>query len=122
MVDSDGEVTYTLLRAASYAKDNRLLPRGFDKGAAGEDIAVRGAAAPDDDFVGGSDTVTYQVDVQGASGPFSLTATLLYQTLSYRFAQDLAQTDSPLVDRFMGYYRESDRRPAVLATARETIR
>ena len=41
MQNSDGEVTYTLLRAASYAKDNRLLPQGFDKATAGEDVDHR---------------------------------------------------------------------------------
>ena len=30
MQNSDNNVTYTLLRAASYIKDNRLLPEGFD--------------------------------------------------------------------------------------------
>ena len=34
MLNSDGEVTTILLRAASYAKDNRLLPQGFDLAAA----------------------------------------------------------------------------------------
>jgi hypothetical protein len=122
MKNSDGQVTYTLLRAASYAKDNRLLPRGFDKGTASEDIAVRGDAASDEDFVGGSDAVTYQIDLQGTSGPFTLSAALLYQTLSYRFAEDLDQDGTPLIERFTRYYRESDRRPAILVTVQETIR
>jgi len=122
MQNSDGQVTYTLLRAASYVKDNRLLPRGFDKEGANEAIAVRGEAASDDDFAGGSDRVTYQLSVKGASGPFTLSAALLYQTLSYPFAQDLAQEDTPLVDEFMQQYRESDKRPVVLATVQQTIR
>jgi len=66
--------------------------------------------------------VTYQHSVKGASGPFTLSAALLYQTLSYPFAQDLAQEDTPLVDEFMQQYRESDKRPVVLATVQQTIR
>jgi hypothetical protein len=122
MQDSDDQVTYTLLRAATYVKDSRLLPRGFDKEGAGEAIAVRGEAASDKDFAGGSDRVTYQISVQGYSGPFTLSATLLYQTLSYRFAQDLAQEDTPLIQRFTRYYRESDKRPVILATVQATVR
>ena len=48
-------------QATQYLKDNRLLPRGFDKGTAAAEIAVVGAAADDDDFVGGGDRVRYRV-------------------------------------------------------------
>lgn len=44
MGHSDSAVTYTLLRAAKYLKDNRLLPPGFVKQDAPVDIAVYGAA------------------------------------------------------------------------------
>jgi len=74
MHNSDGAVTYTLLRAASYVKDNRLLPDGFDKSSASEAIAVWGQAIGDENFTGGSDQVRYQVDLQGHSGPFTVTA------------------------------------------------
>ena len=37
-----GRVTTGLLSAEVYLKDNRLLPRGFDKRVAPEDVAVRG--------------------------------------------------------------------------------
>ena len=55
MLNDEGQVTYTLLRAYEYAKDNRLLPAGFKKNSAIADIGVYGAAAGDSDFTGGSD-------------------------------------------------------------------
>ena len=122
MQNSDGEVTYTLLRAAAYAKDNRLLPSGFDKGSASEDIAVYGAAAGDENFGGGSDQVTYQIDVQEYEGPFTLRAELLYQTLSYRFAQDLCQQDTEEVESLCRYYRAADHTPALIASVQRTVR
>ena len=38
-----------------YLKDNRLLPRGFDKTTAAAEIGVYGGAAADADFGGGGD-------------------------------------------------------------------
>ena len=40
--DQNGKVTTSLLSAVGYLKDNRLLPRGFDKATANADIAVYG--------------------------------------------------------------------------------
>ena len=88
MADSDGNVTHTLLRAKTYLKDNRLTPQGFDKGNVPADIAVHGAAAGDDDFDNGSDTIRYHVDV-GDRRDLVVTAELLYQPLSYGHLQDL---------------------------------
>jgi hypothetical protein len=104
MLNTDGEVTYTLLRADSYAKDNRLLPDGFVKTTADEDIAVYGVAADDDDFQGGSDQIVYEFDIGGANTPLIVSARLLFQSLSYPFVADLATTDTELVTRFMGMY------------------
>jgi hypothetical protein len=88
MGDNLGAVTYTLLRGMTYHKDNRILPTGFDKTTAHSDIQVHGGAANDSDFIGGSDTITYQIS--GLSGQnYTVEAALLYQTLSYAFAQDL---------------------------------
>jgi hypothetical protein len=52
-----GTRTTGLLQATRYLKDNRLLPRGFDKTTVAPEIAVIGDAAADDDFVGGEDRV-----------------------------------------------------------------
>jgi hypothetical protein len=90
MQNSDDEVTYTLLRAASYVKDNRILPRGFDKSTAPNDIAVVGDAARDANFKGGSDTLTYDINATTLSATAArVEVELLYQTLSYPFAKDL---------------------------------
>jgi hypothetical protein len=108
MLNTDEEVTYTLLRAFSYAKDNRLLPAGFDKGSASGDIAVYGDAAVDENFIGGSDRVAYEIDVADAKGRLSITVALLYQTLSQPFVADLATTNTDLVNRFMDLYVPAD--------------
>jgi hypothetical protein len=107
MGDTDGHLTYTLLRGATYLKDNRLLPRGFDKATAPGDILVAGSAAADPNFTGGSDTLTYQVPVS-AGGALTVTAELLYQSIAYGYAQDLF-TDAvdPEVARFRGYFEQS---------------
>ncbi|MFZ5770638.1 MAG: hypothetical protein ACOY4W_04355 [Thermodesulfobacteriota bacterium] len=116
MQNTDGAVTYTLLRAAGYVKDNRLLPKGFDKNTATADIAVKGAAATDGNFTGGTDLVTYMIPVGSHSGPFTITAELLYTTVSLAFARDLDQDASlPRVGRFVTYYQEADKTPVTIA-------
>ena len=126
MLNTDGEVTYTLLRADSYVKDNRLLPAGFKKHNAVADIAVYGDAVGDPNFVGGSDQVDYEVNIAGVTWPLNVTAELLFQTLSYPFVTDLARTNSPepppdLVGKFMGMYDPAANKEEVLAQAQMTV-
>jgi hypothetical protein len=115
MGDNEGHVTYTLLRGAKYLKDNRLLPAGVDKAKLPADIAVYGEAVGDANFVGGGDLITYQMDGKGATGPFTFSAELLYEPLSYRFVQDLLRDKTPLTERFGGYYGETDKAPLRVA-------
>jgi hypothetical protein len=122
MEDTEGGVTHTLLRGSGYRKDNRLLPRGFDKATAGADIAVHGRAAADADFTGGSDLVRYRVPLAGAAGPFTVRAELLYTPVSFGFVEDLRRDAAlPLVGRFLRYYREADKTPVTIAAATATI-
>ncbi len=114
MQNNDGEVTYTLLRAASYAKDNRLLPVGTDKDTLPEDIAVYGSAAEDENFVGGGDVVRYEMDTSGHEGPFTVTVELLYETLSYQFVQDMLLDKTELTERFGAYYNSSDKTASLI--------
>ncbi len=122
MLNTDNEVTFTLLRAAKYAKDNRLLPNGFDKTAVPADIGVFGMALSDGDFIGGSDQVTYRIDTSGHRGPFTMTARLLFTPVSYSFVKDLAKDkDLPEVNRFMFLYRKADKMGQEVAAIRTTV-
>lgn len=104
MVDGDGVVTTGLLRGVRYIKDNRLLPRGFDKQTASADVAVLGSAMQDSDFTAGHDRVRYSVDVAGAQGPFRILAELRFQVIAFRWADNLKAYDAPEPRRFIGYY------------------
>ncbi|UCF39215.1 MAG: hypothetical protein JSU96_10390 [Acidobacteriota bacterium] len=106
MENTEEEVTYTLLRAARFAKDNRLLPYGFDKGSVEDDVKPAGACLEDPNFIGGEDEVTYIADIHDV--PIShlmIRVELLDQTLSYRFIQDLFQdSGDSIVSRFHSMY------------------
>jgi hypothetical protein len=104
MADAAGAPTTGLLRGVRYLKDNRLLPDGFDKTTAAEQIAVVGDARGDDDFRGGGDRVRYRVAVSAAEGPFSVEAELRYQPIGFRWAQNLTQYGAAEAQRFVRYY------------------
>jgi hypothetical protein len=121
MEDTEGEVTYELLRAAAYRKDNRLLPEGFDPATAGADFAVAGAAMQDGDFVGGSDGVSYEVQLDQATGPFAVTVELLFQSVSYRFAESVIELGLPLTDAYGELHEAADKSPTLVASAEMTV-
>jgi hypothetical protein len=105
--------TTGLLKATQYLKDNRLLPRGFEKATAPAEIAVQGSAAEDADFTGSGDRVRYSVSVKGA-GLYIIEVELLYQPIGYRWAQNLAGYDAPEPKRFVSYYRSMSASSSVL--------
>jgi hypothetical protein len=98
-----GAPTTGLLQATQYLKDNRLLPRGFDKATAAAEIAVIGVGAADVDFRGQGDRVRYRVPVSTAA---TIDVELRYQSIGYRWAQNLAPYDAPEPRRFLAYYNE----------------
>jgi hypothetical protein len=97
MGDLDGVMTHTLLRAASYLKDNRIPPRGFRSD--GPEVAhtrVAGKAVGDEDFNRGDDgegtgmdVVHYRVAVGEARYPLRVEAELCYQSVSSSFLRDV---------------------------------
>ena len=122
MADVAGRVTTGLLRATSFVKDNRLLPRGFDPRTAPPEIAVRGEAGQDADFTGDGDRVRYVVPVASA-GPFTVDVELRYQPIAFRWADNLRTYDAAEPRRFVGYYdRMAAASSAVLARATSLAR
>ena len=119
--DSSGAVTTGLLSATQYLKDNRLLPRGFDKTTAAAEIGVYGHAKSDETFVGGSDRVRYRLPL-ATSGPVTIDVELRYQTIAYRWALNLERYDAPETKRFLSYYSATaDASAVVIATARARV-
>jgi hypothetical protein len=118
LVGPDAEVTTGLLRAVRYAKDNRILPDGFDKQTADDLIAVHGSASDDADFLGGSDRLRYTIELGDVGGPVTVETEVWYQPIGFRWAENLRTYESPETRRFVDYYDSmSASSGAVLARA-----
>jgi len=110
--DANGNITHTLLYGSSYLKDNRIPPQGFINSTAGtmEPQLLPSGITGDADFncIGGTegcgaDTVLYQVDTTGKTGPFSIEAKLLYQATQPAFVNGL-HSHGDKVNRFKVMY------------------
>jgi hypothetical protein len=118
--DEHGGVTTGLLSGVSYLKDNRLLPTGFDKNTADQDIAVVGDAMGDPDFTEAGDVVHFSIPAK-ASSTFHIEAELWYQPIGYRWAHNLKPYSATEPQRFTNYYEEMAAHTAtVLARAEAT--
>ena len=127
--DVDGQVTYTLLRAAGYAKDNRIPPAGFrSDGVHYDSTAITGLAAQDPNFNrsngqegSGSDTITYRIAGLSPASSYTVTAKLLYQSITPSEAMHLFQYSSPEIVRFAGYYQQADKSPLLIDSLRLVV-
>ncbi|MCG3136632.1 MAG: hypothetical protein HJJLKODD_00467 [Phycisphaerae bacterium] len=121
MRNTDGDVTYTLLRGSTYAKDNRLLPSGLDKTTAPAEISSDDLALADENFGNAADIITYSLDITGRTGPFAIDAELLFQSVSHRFAIDLTTVQGEAIDNFAALYTAASKTPAVVASDSVTV-
>ncbi|MDP3876580.1 MAG: multiheme c-type cytochrome [Methylobacter sp.] len=116
MGDNLNQVTYTLLRGMVYLKDNRLLPQGFNKAAAPNDIKVVGDALTDANFVGGSDDISYRIS--GLTGNnYQVEAELVHQPIAYSFAQDLFVESDAEVEDFKTMFNASNAKTSRIANS-----
>ncbi len=117
MHNTENEVTTTLLKAAGYLKDNRLLPAGFSLADADPAIAPYGLVTGDETFIAGRDTLHYAVDVSAYEGPFTINFELYYQSIGYRWAENLRGYSNEQSQQFFALYDSADKTPILIGTA-----
>ena len=130
MGDVEGQVTQTLLYAATYLKDNRLPPKGFNSSAERySDIAPKGVVTKDNNFNkdgvvegSGGDQVTYAINTMGQpAGDVQVTVELLYQSINPVFIEDLKSHDTPAVNTFLNYYDSAEKLVEVIQSVSTNV-
>lgn len=119
--DVGGNVTTGLLRAARYLKDNRLLPVGFDMVNTPPEIEIHGRAGLDADFLDGSDLILYSIDLGDVGAPARVTVQLLYQSIGYRWAENLRGLQGREIDNFLRYYDQVPNEPVLVDEITEEL-
>lgn len=123
MQDENEDLTYTFLQGLTYIKDNRIPPEGYtDSGPHASETAIAGMATQDPNFnrntAGaqgtGEDIVYYRIGGVDSSESYTVKISLLYQSLTPRFVEDLFQYDTPEVDAFRTYYEQTDKSAVVI--------
>ena len=86
--DAAGRPTTSLLRAASYLKDNRILPAGFDS--AREPRIAPVGTSQDPGFRPGSHRVRYEIALPPRASPARIRVEALYQSIDPAYVPSAA--------------------------------
>jgi hypothetical protein len=112
LVDIAGNATHRARDARRYAKDNRILPRGFAPTASDRARTEIAGVIADASFVPGSDEVTYRI---AAPAGATIEVELLYQSLRPDLVDKLDAANTPAAARFVSLARDRPMTPVVLA-------
>lgn len=120
--DDQGNRTWTLLRAATHLKDNRIPPLGFTTSHASYDTCeIYGVPAADTNFNrsngaegSGSDIVTYRMPASAV-----VTVSVMFQTVQPELVDYLAGHNLPETNSFVAMYNEQSPQPLLMV--RETL-
>jgi hypothetical protein len=122
MADAKGQPTWSLLRGATYFKDNRLPPRGFKPvGTNAASVAVCGGAEADVNFnaqASGRDEVIYRIPLPESKGNLSVEVELLYQSVPPEAVARLLNAKEPAAETFAKLYRRQSRQPELVQRQR----
>lgn len=110
-VNTEQQVTYTLLRASEYIKDNRLPPQGFSTTHPSYDsIKIAGSANDDTNFNrygmyqgSGGDSVTYLIPTL-PNTEYRITAEVCYQTVKTQLVDHIRSINNGDINRFVNMY------------------
>jgi hypothetical protein len=111
-IDVNNQVTYTLLKAAQYVKDNRLPPIGFISTHPSYDsIKIVGNANDDTNFNRygtyqggtGADSVTYLIPADESEN-YKVTVEVCYQSVKTQLVDHLRNIDRGDINRFVSMY------------------
>jgi hypothetical protein len=114
MTDRTGERTHTLLAATEYAKDNRILPTGWDPRGPFTELTASVGVDGDGNFQAGGDRVTYVIESQAAV--YRVDVTLWYQSIPPDAVDALQQNPTPASVRLAQFVELTPATPSALAT------
>lgn len=118
MGDAAGAPTSVLLSATAYVKDDRLLPHGWEPDHANTEWTAPIGTEGDDDFVAGSDQVTYRMP---SAGGVRVRARLLYQSVPPAAVEGLRDHPTPATARLVEMTASRPPAPDVLAEAEAAL-
>lgn len=122
MADTKGQPTWSLLRGATYFKDNRLPPRGFKPaGTNAASVAVCGGAEADVNFNAqskGRDEVNYRITLPESKGTLSVEVELLYQSVPPEAVARLLNSKEPAAETFAKLYCRQSKQPELIQRER----
>ena len=127
-INNEQQISYTLLRAYEFIKDNRLPPIGFSTTHSSYDtIKIVGNALADNNFNKsgvdqgtGADSVTYLIPVP-VSGDYKLTAEVCYQSVKPELVDHLRGIGVHDVNKFVSLYDALPNVPFVMKRITQDI-
>lgn len=124
--DATGLRTASLMRASSWAKDNRLLPAGFRGDAAlpegVRDLSIEPAGVEGDpNFGPGGDEIEYRIATADEHGPYHVRVEALFQTMHAEPLTGMDAGGSQEEERFLAVRRRHTS-PTLIATAETEVR
>ncbi|MEC7582977.1 MAG: hypothetical protein VYE77_01555 [Planctomycetota bacterium] len=120
--DPDGRPTTFLTKMTGKRKDNRLLPRGWDPNFEGIDSVAPVGIGDDANFVGGSDTVSFDIELPEGANNVRIVAWLHYQSVPPVWVDALRDVDAEASRRFLRMYEAADKEPETVAIVARFVR